>query len=224
METLFDIWNRLSGGDLPIGTPTWWQVSFRAALMFLAGLALVRWGKSRLLSRATALDVLLAFLLGSILSRAILGSAALSSALAASFTLIALHNLLSYLAMRSHLWGNLVKGRTYELVKDGRIVSENLRRAHLSEDDLFEALRLEANINRLDEVEAAYKERSGEIGVVKKPLPIQSLDIHVQEEVHLVRVSWSMAQTDSRRGELCGKSTWERNHGEDKTRPESTDN
>lgn len=174
---------------MPHGNLAWWQVSFRAVIMFLAGLAFVRWGKSRLLSRATALDVLLAFILGSLLSRAILGSAALSSASVASFTLIALHRFLSFLAMKSHVWGCLVKGRTYELVKDGQIITENLRRSHLSERDLFEALRLQANVNSLDEVESAYKERSGEIGVVRKSPHFPQLDIRVEDGVQFVRVS-----------------------------------
>jgi len=43
-----------------------------------------------------------------------------------------------------------------------------MRRSHISEHDLLEELRLNANIDDLNRVERAYKERSGEIGVVVK--------------------------------------------------------
>lgn len=154
------------GGDAPTGELGWWQIAARASAIYVAALLLVRLGKSRLLSRATPLDVILTFVLGSLLSRAITGSAALSGTIVAASTLIVLHWGFTRLAFRSHWWGKLIKGESYALIRDGEIQWDNLRRSHISEHDLHEELRLNANVDDPRAVKLAVKERSGEIGVV----------------------------------------------------------
>src|SRR5438552_1744718 len=126
------------GGDAPSAQLTWGHIAARATVIYLAGLVLVRLGKSRLLSRATPLDVILAFVLGSLLSRAITGTAALSGTIVAAATLIALHWAFTRLALRSHWWGRLIKGDSYILIRDGEVQWDNLRRSHISEHDLRE--------------------------------------------------------------------------------------
>src|SRR5918995_1339959 len=92
-------WMHLAfGGDIPDDPLRLHQVAARALLVFLAGLVIVRIGKSRLISRATSLDVILGFTLGSILSRGITGNASLSATFTASIALVALHWLLTRLA------------------------------------------------------------------------------------------------------------------------------
>lgn len=63
----------------------------RAVIAYAGGLVLVRLGKNRLLGRTTAFDIILAFLLGSLLSRAINGGAPMVGSLAAAAVLVALH-------------------------------------------------------------------------------------------------------------------------------------
>lgn len=170
MNSLASAFEFLSGGDVA-NSPRWWQVVFRSAFLFLLGLTLLRLGKSRLMGGATVLDVLVTLTVGSILSRGILGSTALSSCVIATTTLVVLHWIGSRLAMSSHWWGNLLKGHSYRLVSNGSIQWDNLRQSHMSEHDLYEQLRLNANVNNLDQIEAAYKERNGEVGVVRKQTP-----------------------------------------------------
>ncbi len=59
--------------------------------MYLAGLVVVRIGKSRLISRTTSLDVILGFILGSLLSRGITGHASISGTIVASAVIVAVH-------------------------------------------------------------------------------------------------------------------------------------
>jgi len=155
------------GGDTPQRPLDLHQVMARSVLLFLIAILLVRAGKSRLLGRATTLDVLLGFILGSLLSRGMTGSASLSETIASSLALIACHWLLTAACCRWHRFGDLVKGHAIELVRDGHPVVENLRQSHLSEHDLLEQLRLNGNVAEVKEVKAAYKERNGEISVIK---------------------------------------------------------
>ena len=75
MPSFTEILDALLGGDSPEHPLSLGHVVGRSILMYLVGLAIVRAGKSRLLARATALDVILAFVLGSLISRGINGSA-----------------------------------------------------------------------------------------------------------------------------------------------------
>ena len=54
---------------------TWWQMSLRAALIFLLGMLMVRFAATRAFGKWSALDIILAVVVGSNLSRAMTGSA-----------------------------------------------------------------------------------------------------------------------------------------------------
>ena len=65
-----------------------------------------------------------------------------------------------------------------------------MRRSHITEHDLREELRLNANIEDFNEVKAAYKERSGEVGVVRRPAEPKVIEIAVKAGVQTVRVEF----------------------------------
>lgn len=184
VEFLSDSLRLIFGGDTPDQPLAWGQFAARAALIYFAGIALIRLGKSRLLSRTTPVDVILAFVFGSVLSRAITGSAPLSGTIVAAATLVVIHSVLTALAFYSPFWGRLIKGHTHVLVADGEINWENMRHSHISERDLLEALRVSSHVDDVSSVQLAIKERSGEIGIVTKP----SANPKFEAEVHEVNV------------------------------------
>jgi len=163
---LAQLLHSLFGGDAPSGPLLIHQAAARAVVVFLAGLAIVRLGKSRGIGRITPLDVLVGFILGSLLSRGITGEASLSATAAASATLVATHWLLTRLACQWHWFGNLVKGRADVIVENGKPLNDNMLHHHISAHDLDEALRLKG-IDDLAHVSRAYKERNGEISVLR---------------------------------------------------------
>ena len=59
MPSVLEAVRALFGGDAPESPLAWGQIAARCALIYIAGLLLVRLGKSRLLSRTTALDLIL---------------------------------------------------------------------------------------------------------------------------------------------------------------------
>jgi uncharacterized membrane protein YcaP (DUF421 family) len=181
LETIF-------GGDAPQQPLLYGQVAARACVVYLIGLALVRIGKSRLLSHATALDVILAVILGSLLSRGITGSASISGTTVACVMLIAVHWFLTAVACRWHRLGNLIKGHTYLVVDNGRIDWKAMRRSHISEQDLLEELRLNANIEDVSRIKRAYKERSGQISGVRHAPETELFDVGVENGVKTVRI------------------------------------
>jgi uncharacterized membrane protein YcaP (DUF421 family) len=159
--------DELFGGDSPHNVLLWYQVAARSIAIYVVGIVIVRLGKSRLVGRVSALDILVGFTLGSLLSRGITGHASLSGTAIASAALVAAHWLFSLLAAKSHFIGRLVKGNAVPLVEDGLVLRKNMLACHISEHDLQEALRLHG-VTRLAEVREAYKERNGDISVVKQ--------------------------------------------------------
>lgn len=164
MEAWFEI---VFGGDTAPPSLTLPQVAARAVLVFMIGVAIVRVGKSRLVGGMTSLDVIVGFILGSLLSRGITGEASLSGTTVASAAVVASHWVLTWITFRSQRAGFLLKGRSALLVRDGEPLHDNLRRSHISENELQEAMR-RAGVNDLREVREAYRERNGEISVLRK--------------------------------------------------------
>ena len=133
---------------MPLEPLTLLQTTCRAVLVYFGGLILVRIGKSRLVGRITSLDIILGFILGSLLSRGITGHASISGTMVGSAALIAAHWSCTALAYRSHLFGNLIKGHTCLVIDRGRMLRENMRHSAISEEDLCEELRLHG-VNRV---------------------------------------------------------------------------
>jgi len=175
------------GGDFPPDPLRVHQAAARAIVVYLVGLIIVRIGKSRLIGRITALDVILGFVLGSLLSRGITGHASLSGTSASCAALVAAHWLLTLMACHWHAFGTLVKGNAYLIVQDGQPLCKNMSRSHISDHDLEEELRLHG-IDELADVRRAYKERNGEVSVLKRKPSGQILDIAVREGVQTVRL------------------------------------
>ena len=167
LSHLQDLLANIFGGDDPRPALEAYQVAARAALMYAVGIALVRIGKNRLIGRSTPLDVLLGFMLGSILARGVTGSASLSNTAAAAASLVAAHWLLTKVAAHNHSFGKIVKGNAHVIVEEGRILPEPMRASHISRQDLDEALRMRG-IEDLADVRRAYKERNGEISVIRR--------------------------------------------------------
>ena len=163
IETVF-------GGDIPQDPLLPHHFAARAVLIYIIGVAIVRIGKSRIVSRMTPLDVILGFILGSLLSRGITGHASLSATAISSVALVACHWAFTALAYQSHALGVLLKGNVRLLVEDGVPQLANMRHSHISRHDLEESLRL-AGVDDIREVRRAYKERNGEISVIKARQP-----------------------------------------------------
>ncbi len=164
-----DVWGALTWGlglELDNKDLTIWQMSLRALIVFVLAIGMVRLGDKRFMGKSTALDVMLTIVFGSIVSRAITGNAPFFPALAAGLTLVLVHWLFSALAFHSHRFGTLVKGHHRTLVQDGEIQWHEMRRAHISEQDLHEALRANGKCLDVGEVKLAHLERNGDISII----------------------------------------------------------
>jgi uncharacterized membrane protein YcaP (DUF421 family) len=163
------------------------QMAVRAFVVYIVTVIVVRIGKKRFMGRATAFDVLLGIMLGSVVSRAITGNAPFFPALAAAAVLVFMHSLFSWIALRWHGFGVMVKGHSRVMIRDGKPDRRRLRQAHMTERDLWEDLRAKG-VSRLEDVAEARLERSGNLSVIKARGEPRIVDIRVADGVQTVRV------------------------------------
>jgi uncharacterized membrane protein YcaP (DUF421 family) len=147
------------------------QVSLRGIIVFIAALVMVRLADRRFLAKMSAFDVILGFVLASMLARAINGSAPFLPTFAGGFVLVFLHRIIATISFYSDRFGVLVKGDAEILVANGVRQPAPLRHHKITEKDLLEELRLNGNLETLENVQAATLERNGMVSVVfsKKP-------------------------------------------------------
>jgi uncharacterized membrane protein YcaP (DUF421 family) len=176
------------GYELDVADVDSLQMALRTVVVYVATLLLIRIGSKRFLSQASAFDVIVAIMLGSVMSRAINGSAPLVPTLAAGAVFIGLHWLLSAVTARTSRFGPLVKGNPVLLIEDGEVQQQGLRKTGLSSRDLEEALRLNAPMTDPSNVKLAYLERNGRVSVVPNPSEPRVVDVSVADGVQVVRV------------------------------------
>ena len=149
------------------GTAATWQFCVRALLLLPYGILCIRIAGRRTFSNLTPLDIFVAIVVGSNISRAMTGKAPFLPALVATLLLVALHRLLAMATVQSNLLARFIKGRPIELIRDGKVDRAALRSSDLSNDDLIEGLRME-QAERIEDVALATFERGGKISVVPK--------------------------------------------------------
>ena len=142
------------------------QMSVRALIVYPLGIVMVHVGDKRFLGGIAAFDFLMAIIIGSILSRAISGSAPFVPSLAASFVLVLAHRGFAALGFRWAGFAKLVKGSPRQLVRDGEILWNEMRKSAIGEDDLRGAVRHHGRTMSLEDVSQAFLERNGEISVI----------------------------------------------------------
>jgi uncharacterized membrane protein YcaP (DUF421 family) len=144
------------------------NVSLRGVVVLVVCIALVRLADRRFMSKKSPLDVVLGFVLASVMARAVNGSAALVPTIAAGLVIVLVHRGISHLAMWWHNFGVLVKGRREIVIENGQVNHDVLRQNAISEQDLLEDLSLNGKVDKPSEVERAYLERNGQISVIQR--------------------------------------------------------
>ena len=142
------------------------QMCLRAIIVFALATAMIRVSNKRFMGQSTAVDVMLGIVFGSLISRAITGTSPFGPTLAAGLTLILLHWVSAAVAFRFHWFGGLVKGEHQVLVKDGEIDWKEMKRSHITERDLHEALRSHGKEPDVKSIKTAHLERNGQISIL----------------------------------------------------------
>jgi uncharacterized membrane protein YcaP (DUF421 family) len=152
----------------PTGNISWTQECARAAAIFAYGLVLVRVSGRRVFGHWTPMDIIVAIVTGSTLSRALTGNANLFGTLAATTLLMGLHGLLARACARWPSLSRLCEGQPVLLGTDGQLDQRILLRHGVSLATLEGALR-NAGVDNPTGTRLIVLESSGKISVLKQP-------------------------------------------------------
>jgi uncharacterized membrane protein YcaP (DUF421 family) len=144
------------------------QICWRTLVVFIIALVLLRVSGRRTFASNSGQEMVVKFMLGAILSRAIAGDSPFGVIIAAAVTLVLLHRALAYATYFFPAFGRLVKGESSVLAEGASINHHELRRASLSEEALRAAVRGAANLDDLAQAKTVRLEHDGNISVVKK--------------------------------------------------------
>ena len=102
-------------GDATVG-----QLCVRALILFVVGIVYIRIAGRRTFSQSSPLDIVAALVVGSNLSRAMIGKAPFWPALAATLLLVVLHRMFAMLTIRWRWLAKLMKAEPVVLVREGQ--------------------------------------------------------------------------------------------------------
>lgn len=142
------------------------QLIARSIVIYIIGIALVRLGNKRFVGKMTAFDIIIAIIIGSLLSRAITNNDLFFTVLPACLMLILMHRLFAYFASHSDKFGDWIKGNDRVVVENGKILWKAMHKSHLSEQDLMQTLRLNTNTADVEKIKIARLERNGDISFI----------------------------------------------------------
>ena len=141
-------------------------VAFSASLIYLSVIALTRINGLRSFSQMSAFDFAMTVAIGTLISStASSGSPPLLQAIAALAVFYALQFSVAQLRVRVGWFRRSVDNRPTLLMRDGRFITSNLKRARVTEDDVWGQLR-RANVLRTSDVRAVVLETTGDVSVI----------------------------------------------------------
>ena len=117
------------------------QMVDRALAVFVLPLAMIRLSGRRSFGQGRPFDTCITVLLGSVLSRAVVGASPFWPAVLACAALVLLHRIVGIASIRSAWFERLVSGDKRELVRNGVRVEQEMRKGLITARDLDEAIR-----------------------------------------------------------------------------------
>jgi uncharacterized membrane protein YcaP (DUF421 family) len=145
------------------------ETVLRAAAVYVVLLIIFRIAGRRTLAQMTTFDFVLLLIISEATQNALVGDDfSVTTATLAILTLVGLDIGSSLLKREIPVFGKIIDGVPTVLIENGRILSDRLRRARLSEDDVLEAARTSQGLERLDQIKYAVLEVNGGITIIPK--------------------------------------------------------
>lgn len=152
--------------DLFTMSSPWWQFVFRAVVVYIGVMVLVRLSGKRAVGQLTPFDLILMILIGNAVQNGMNGGDnSLTAALILSTCLIALNYAVAWFSARYEPVRRFVEGQAVELARDGHIFRDVLKKQLVSRADFDEAMR-QSGCVELHHIKLALLETNGRITIL----------------------------------------------------------
>lgn len=153
----------------------------RAVMAYIILLILMKVLGQRSLSSLQPTDFLYAIVIGDIIGEPLSsGESEFTGPLSAALTLSAIHFTLSYLTLKGSKFRRITDDEPLFLVRDGRILREELKKTKVTLDMLLMEMRLR-DVPNIADVDTAILEANGEISIIpkeeKQPVTKEDMDL-----------------------------------------------
>ncbi|WP_328474459.1 DUF421 domain-containing protein [Actinoplanes sp. NBC_00393] len=143
-----------------------WRIAAVGVLTYLVLIAVLRMSGKRTLAKMNAFDLVVTVALGSTLATILLTrDVSLSEGLVGFAVLIGLQFAVSWLSVHSDTLRNLVKSTPTQLLRDGDLILDELRRQRITGGEILQAVRAQG-IGDLSSVAAVVLETDGSFSVI----------------------------------------------------------
>ncbi len=158
-------------------------IIFSAIVMYLALLILIRLVGLRSFSSMSGSDYVVTIAIGAIIAKTILDpTTSILMGIFAIVSLFILQVIFDRLRQKFPSFNNLTDNRPQLLMKNGKILEDNLRKARMSDRELRYKLR-QANITQYSQVKYVVLETTGSISVLKNETEDMPLDENIISDV-----------------------------------------
>ncbi len=157
----------------------------RAVIIYVVVMLAVRLMGKRQIGELQPGELVITILLSEVASMPLQGDDyPLLSSLMLIFLFVALEVISSVLSLKSRTYRTIIQGHSVMIIKDGKLLQDNLKMIRYSVDDLFESLR-QKDVFDLKEVKYAYVETNGALSVElkkeHKPPSAKDLNLPVKD-------------------------------------------
>jgi len=144
------------------------DVVARSALVYLALLALLRFGGKRHVGQLSIADLVLVLLIANGVQNAMVGeNTTLIGGIAAALTLVIIDRFIDGLSQRSDKVRVVLEGEPRILIRDGVMLERAIREEGVTQGDLMSAVR-QHGLARVEDIDLAVLETNGSISVIPK--------------------------------------------------------
>lgn len=166
--------------------PEWTLIIFRSFLYILILIFITRMLGKKQISEITFFEYISGITIGSIAGEVIMGlDRNIMHGVLAILLFGAITYLVDYITLKSKKFRDMVEGKSSPLIKDGKILEDNLKKEKYTLDDLQSLLRGK-NVFNTAEVEFAVLEPNGDLSVLLKkeyrPLTPKDLNLNVAND------------------------------------------
>lgn len=144
----------------------WWAMVLRGLIVYVIAIIMFKIGGKRMFSNYGSFDIVISIFLGAMLAKAIVGNAKFIPTIITILVLVMVHRLFAMITESNRPTGKIIKGVPVLLFKNGQFFEKEMTHRNLTEEDVMEAMRIEAKINEFSKVKEIYLERNGRISII----------------------------------------------------------
>lgn len=150
-----------------LGTP-WWEILLRTAVIYAALIVGLRLTGKRQIGQMAPFDLVIILLIANAVQNAMVGpDTSLIGGLVSAGALLALNFGVGAARERVRFFEHVVEGEPVVLVSGGKLLVPRMRREHIDQRDLEQAMR-EHGVDGLEQVKIAVLEVDGTISIVPR--------------------------------------------------------